>query len=97
MPEEVYERMAQTVLPDGTIINRPWQANERYQLFARGFRDGAGTKPMRKDHMGLGAYDRGYAEGVAATKAACAAYAKEVNYTPAILRSAQHKSKDNGG
>jgi len=83
MPEEKYKRLATT-----HGIKRPWTPHERYMLFARGFRDGAGTKAMRKDHEGLGAYDRGYAAGQAAAHAAVAAYAKEIGYEPTILRAA---------
>lgn len=81
-------RKAQTKLPNGTVVERDWTPSERYQLFARGYRDGAGTKPMRADHMGLGPYDNGYAQGQAATRAACAAYAAKVEYRPTILRAA---------
>jgi len=80
-------RKARTKLPGGEIIEREWKPCELYQLYARGFRDGAGTKPMRKDHMGLEPYDRGYTDGVAAVRAACSAEAKRLEYEPTVLRA----------
>lgn len=91
---DTFFRNAQTVLPGGKVIEREWSASERYQLYARGFRDGAATKPMRKDHIGLGPYDRGYADGVKATRAACRREAKRLGYRPTVLRAAQEKGKD---
>lgn len=84
--EETYVRLAQTVLPDGSLVDREWTPAERYRLFARGFRDGAGTRGVRKECAGLGAYERGYAEGREATYKACADYAALVGYTPTVLR-----------
>lgn len=69
-------------------VERPWTVTECYQLYARGFRDGAGTRAMRSDHVGLSVYDRGYADGCAATRAACTAYAKEIGHSASILRVA---------
>lgn len=85
---DTFFRKAQTKLPDGTLVDREWSKSERYQLYARGFRDGAGTKAMRKDHIGLGPYDRGYSDGIAATRAACNAEARRLAYEPTILRAA---------
>ncbi len=88
MTEETSVRKAQTKLPDGTLIERDWNARERYQLYVRGFRDGAAVKAMRDDHIGLGAYDRGYGDGRRALVLAAATYAEEVEYEPSILRAA---------
>lgn len=84
---DTFIRKARTVMPDGTTVERDWNASEKYQLFARGFRDGAGTRPMRKDHMGLGPYDDGYRAGQEATRAATAAYAAKVGHSPTVLRA----------
>lgn len=65
---------------------REWSASERYQLFTRGFRDGAAIHAMR--HSGLGAYELGYAEGQRARGLAVDAYAKKVGHVPTVLRAA---------
>ncbi len=92
MSDETYARKAQTRLPDGTFVEREWSAHERYQLYMRGFRDGAGIKSMRDDHIGLGAYDRGYGDGRDALHTDLDAYGKEVGHEPSVLRTA-----DSGG
>jgi hypothetical protein len=86
MADEKNTRLARTKLPDGTIVEREWTPHERYMLYVRGFRDGAAVKAMA--HSGLGAYDRGYADGRDARASAADAYAKEVGYEPTILRLA---------
>lgn len=86
MAEEKYKRLAQTRLPSGKIVEREWTPHERFQLYAAGFRDGAGNRAMDKDREGLGAYDRGYAEGKKSRGKALKAYAKEIGYKPTILR-----------
>ena len=83
---EENKRLAQTRMPDGTLVDRPWTVAERYMLYARGFRDGASTHAIKENLLGLGAYDRGYSDGKAATSSAVAAYAKEIGYVPSILR-----------
>jgi hypothetical protein len=83
---ETYKRLAQTELPGGKIVEREWTPHEQYQLYASGFRDGAGSRAMDKDREGLGAYDRGYADGKKARGAALKKYAKEIGYKPTILR-----------
>lgn len=92
MADETYVRKAQTRLSDGTFVERDWSAGERYQLYMRGFRDGAAIKAMRDDHIGLGAYDRGYGDGRHALHVALDAYGKEVGHVPSVLRTA-----DSGG
>ena len=86
MTVEQNKRLAQTKMPNGTVVDRPWTSGERYQLYRRGFRDGAGGRGVRHECEGLGAYDRGYAEGRATASAAISAYAQEIGYTPTILR-----------
>lgn len=84
--EEKNSRLAQTKNPDGTITERPWTPHERYMLYTRGFREGAGVKSMAKECEGLGAYERGYDDGQRARNQASDAYAKEIGYVPTILR-----------
>lgn len=91
LPLDTFIRPAQTKLPGGKTVERDWKPSEIYQLYCRGFRDGAGTKPMRKDHMGLGPYDRGYAEGAQAARDACALEAKRLRYEPTILRDGEEE------
>lgn len=74
---------------DGT--KREWSSNEKYQLFVRGFRDGAAIHAMR--HPGLGAYELGYAEGQQARGRAVDAYAKKIGHVPTILRTATTDEK----
>lgn len=88
MSEDTFDRKAQTRLPDGTIVERDWTASERYQLYARGWRDGAGLRPTRKDHLGLGPYNRGYGDGSKARDAACEAEALRIGFTVRIVRLA---------
>lgn len=89
MPEEKNSRLAQTKLPDGTVVEREWTPHERYMLYSRGFKDGAGVKAMRKDCEGLGAYERGYDEGRRSLNQHVGAYAKEIGYIPTVLRTAE--------
>ena len=43
---------------------REWTPqHEKYMLYVRGFRDGAGTHAIRPDHEGHPSYDRGYQDG----------------------------------
>jgi hypothetical protein len=86
-PVETNVRLAQTKLPGGKIIERDWTVHERFQLFAKGFRSGAGVRAIDPACEGLGAYDRGYDEGIQARRDAVDAYAKEIGYTPSILRT----------
>lgn len=86
-PEEKNKRLAQTKRPDGTIIEREWTPHERFMLFAKGFRSGAGVRAIDPACEGLGAYDRGYDEGIQARRSAVDAYAKEIGYVPSILRT----------
>jgi hypothetical protein len=74
---------------------REWSPSERYQLYARGFRDGAAVHAMK--HPGLGAYERGYAEGQQARRMATTSYAREIGYEPTILRAEQMPGKPEGG
>lgn len=68
---------------------REWSPHEKYQLYARGFRDGAANHSMK--HEGLGSYDRGYADGIQARRMATSSYAREVGYEPTILRTEERK------
>jgi len=70
-------------------VSRPWMPRERYMLYSRGFRDGAGIKAMNAECSGLEDYDRGYADGCKARGAATTRFAKEIGYKPSILRAAQ--------
>jgi hypothetical protein len=94
--EEKYKRLAQTKLPNGEVIERPWSPHERYMLYAAGFKDGAGVRPIDLEREGLGAYDRGYADGQAARSNAIKAYAEAVGYEPTILRIAVEPSERHG-
>lgn len=86
-PVETNVRLAQTKLPGGKIVERDWTAHERFMLFAKGFRSGAGVRAIDPACEGLGAYDRGYDEGIKARREAVDAYAKEIGYVPSILRA----------
>lgn len=59
-----------------------------YMLFALGFRDGAAIRAMKPDAKGHPSYDRGYAEGQAATSRAISAYCLEIQYQPSLFRLA---------
>lgn len=85
--EEKYIRKAQTKLPGGKIVERDWTTHERYMLFAKGFSAGAGGRARDPQCEGLGAYDRGYDEGIQARRKAVDAYAKEIGYVLSILRA----------
>jgi hypothetical protein len=63
---------------------REWNERERYQLWRRGFRDGAGSAAKR--HPGFVDYERGWEEGAAARIAAGNKFAAEIGYAPSILR-----------
>lgn len=69
-------------------IERPWTPHERYMLYCRGFRDGAGIKAMSDECKGLDDYDRGYADGCKARSGAAARFAKKIGYKPTVLRTA---------
>lgn len=86
--KETNKRPAQTRLPDGTVAEREWSPRERYMLFGDGFRAGASMRAFDPKKSGLGAYDRGYAEGQRARGDALTDYAKEIGYEPTILRQA---------
>lgn len=87
--EEKNKRLAQTKRPDGTVVEREWTPHEKYMLFAKGFRSGAGVRAIDPTCEGIEAYDRGYDEGIQARRAAIDAYAKEIGYTPSILRATE--------
>lgn len=87
MTKETYVRLSRDI--DG--VEHEWSPRERYMLFVRGFRDGCAVKAMRRDCVGLGAYDRGYAEGRASANVAVAAYAAEIGYEPTVLRTTSAK------
>lgn len=76
-----FERLSKSF--DGK--EREWSPAEKFQLYSRGFRDGAATRAMR--HEGLGAYEVGYAEGRQSVRLAVDSYAKRVGYEPTILRT----------
>lgn len=76
-------------LPGGRVIERPWQRSELFQLYMRGWRDGAGSKPMRKDHMDCPEYDKAYAAGCKAREAVSRRVANRLRHTPNILRLAE--------
>lgn len=86
MTEDTFSRKALTLLPDGTIVERDWTKKECFHLYVRGFRDGAGARTKRKDHVGLGPYDRGYTDGLKAARDAAQNEAKRLDYKPEILR-----------
>jgi hypothetical protein len=65
---------------------REWRPQEKYMLYARGFRDGAGVRAMQ--HEGHPSYDEGYAAGRKAANKAIDAYCKKIGYKPDILRLA---------
>jgi len=72
---------------------RPWQVNELYQLYMRGWRDGAGLKPMREDHMDCPEYNEAYAEGGRARQRVSNKAVKRLGYKPGILRLAKGKKR----
>ena len=80
----VYKRLSAS-LHDPTP--REWNAREKYMLYAQGYRDGSGTRPIRPDSSGLAAYDRGYSDGKKQRNEAVQKYADEIGYVPTILRA----------
>ncbi len=88
MKPEKNKRLAQTRLADGTVIDREWMPSERYMLYASGWTAGAGIKAIDPKREGLGAYDRGYQDGVAARQKAIDSYCKEIGHKPSFLRTA---------
>lgn len=68
---------------------RPWMKSEKYMLFMRGWRDGAGGHAIRKDHEDIQEYERGYQTGYGARHLAAANAAKRLKYKPEILRLAK--------
>lgn len=88
---EHFERLSKSF--DGT--EREWSAREKFQLYSRGFRDGAATRAVR--HEGLGAYELGYAEGRQSVRLAVDSYAKRIGYEPTILRTAETVPAQRGG
>jgi hypothetical protein len=67
-------------------------ASNKYHTWCRGWRDGAGMRAMRPDHLAhptLGAtYDEAYAHGQQAARDMAAVAATRFGYTPSILRTA---------
>ncbi len=67
-------------------------AANKYHTWCRGWRDGAGMRPMRPDHSAhptLGTtYDEAYAGGQQAARDMAAVAAARFGYTPSILRTA---------
>lgn len=88
---DTFVRKAQTMLPGGRIVERDWTAAECFKLYRDGWTDGAAIHAMRKTHVGLGPYERGYADGRKARNDACEAEAKRVGYEPTILRACATK------
>lgn len=67
---------------------RAWRPAELYQLYCRGFQDGAGRRAMRVERgADTEAYQRGYRDGQVAGRKAATAYAAEVGYEPTVLRT----------
>jgi len=66
-------------------MSKTWTPAEAYQLYMRGFRDGASITAMK--HSGMEPYERGYKDGMLARHAACSKFATEVGYVPGILRT----------
>ena len=66
---------------------REWTPGENYQMFARGWYDGAGSKPVRPDHEGHPEYEAGFTDGVQAKYEALQRYCKRTGYAPEILRA----------
>lgn len=81
-----YMRLAQTILSDGTILEREWTVSEQYQLYRRGFKHGASLKSIHKEYIGIEAYNKGYSDGSFSIKEACQKYANSIGYEPSILR-----------
>jgi hypothetical protein len=73
-------------------VERPWTKDEKYVLFMRGWRDGAGTHAMRKDHEDVQEYARGYQAGYDARVFAASSAAKRIKYKPRVLRLATRRS-----
>lgn len=81
-------RLAQTKLPGGKLVERPWIPHERYVLFRKGYSAGAQGNAADPNCDGVASYDRGYKEGNEARNNALRTYAREVGHDPiqAILR-----------
>lgn len=72
-------------------LPRPASANEKYQIYMRGWKDGAGGKPQRLDHVDhatLGhEYIRGFTDGMHAKGEASRAALERLKHTSSILRT----------
>jgi hypothetical protein len=71
---------------------RPWTPEELFQLYMRGWRDGAGGHAMRKDHDDILEYEHGYSDGRIAWGVAAARACKKLKYEPSVLRLAKGKN-----
>ncbi len=73
------------------MIDRSTQEANRYHVFARGWRDGAGSHAMRPDHMNHPTlavdYEAGYASGRDAYSNAMTAASARLGYVPCVLRT----------
>jgi hypothetical protein len=70
-------------------VERPWTKDEKFMLFMRGWKDGAGCHAIR--HPDIQEYERGYQTGYGARAFAADAAAKRLRYKPSILRLAEGK------
>jgi hypothetical protein len=74
-------------------VERPWTKDEKFMLYMRGWRDGAGQRAMREEvHLTCPEYDTGYADGYEARQRASQRAAKRLKYKPSILRLAKGKN-----
>lgn len=71
---------------------RPWNKGERFHLFMRGWKDGAGGHVIRPDHTDIQEYERGYQTGYGARAFAAEAAAKRLRYKQSILRLSKGKN-----
>jgi hypothetical protein len=75
-------------------------AANKYHTWCRGWRDGAGMRPMRENHSThptLGAtYDEAYACGQQEARDMAAIASARFNYTPSVLRTAETNDETSG-
>jgi ADP-ribose pyrophosphatase YjhB (NUDIX family) len=80
--------MPRTPVTRGAPTQRDWTPSERYQLYLRGWKDGANIRAMDPFSQEFPPYGRGYADGRRARSAAAEEYAKEIGHIPMVLRLA---------
>jgi hypothetical protein len=85
MPKKKKHRLAKG--SDG--VERKWEPSELFQLYSRGWLDGANGAVMRPDHLDVPEYSDGYVQGYRARGNALYKACKRLKYKPEVLRLAK--------